>query len=74
MVGWLLKNVEDKHIDMKASNERKEKKFEEHTKRLKLHDTILRNIEIQLGQLAQELYQRPRGTLSSGIVTDPKGK
>lgn len=38
----LLKKVENMHIDMKATNKRNEKKFEECAKRLTLNDTTLR--------------------------------
>lgn len=34
----------------------------------------MRNIEVQFGQLAQELHRRAQGGLPSNIVANPKGK
>lgn len=47
--------MEDMYIDMKvdimSTNLRREKTFEDHAKRIDLHGTSLKNIEVQLGQL-----------------------
>lgn len=43
----------DMKVDIMATNLRCEKIFEDHTKRIDLHATSLKNIEVQLGQLTQ---------------------
>ena len=48
--------------------------FEEQVKKTSLLKTSLRNMEVQMGQLAQELHRRPQGGLPSDTVPNPKGK
>ena len=48
--------------------------FEEQVKRTGLLETSLKNIEVQMGQLAQELHSRPQGGLPSDTIPNPKGK
>lgn len=49
----LMEKIEDMHIDVKAeiktTNQRCEKFFEKHKRRIDLHDTVLTNIEVQIG-------------------------
>lgn len=59
---------------MKAASWVFKKNLEEHAKRLNLHETTLRNIEVQLGQLAHDLHKGLQGTLSSDMEVNPKGK
>lgn len=61
-------------FDMKNINQSNEKTMAEHTRRLNFHNTTLRNIEIQVGQLVQESHMRPQGGLPSETMTNPKGK
>ncbi|XP_070047531.1 uncharacterized protein [Nicotiana tomentosiformis] len=37
------------------------------------HDTSIRNLKVQLGQISQVLNTRPKGALSSDTVVNPKG-
>ena len=53
---------------------RMEKLFEEQVKRTSLLETSLKNMEVQMGQLAQELHRRPQGGLPSDTIPNPKGK
>ena len=48
--------------------------FEEQVKRTSLLETSLNNMEVQMGQLAQEMHRRPQGGLPSDTVQNPKGK
>lgn len=59
---------------MKSIYQESGKTMAEHTRRLNLHDTTLRNIKVHLGQLAQELHRRSQGGLLSDTVVNPKGK
>lgn len=34
----------------------------------------MKNIEVQIGQIAQEFHRRPQGGLPSGIMANSKGK
>lgn len=38
------------------------------------HNTSIRNLEVQLGQISQSLNTRPKGALSSDTVVNPKGR
>lgn len=61
-------------IDMKNMNQSNKKTMTEHMRRLNLHDTTLRKIEVQLGQLAKEIHRRPQVGLLSDMVANPKRK
>ena len=37
------------------------------------HNTSIRNLEVQLGQISQSLNTRPKGALPSDTVVNPKG-
>lgn len=43
----------DVKAEIKTINKKYEKSFEEHARRTNLHDTTLKNIEVQMGQLTQ---------------------
>lgn len=49
--------MEDMDMDVKAenkiTNQRCEKSFEKHTKRIDLHDTALKHNEVQMGKLTR---------------------
>lgn len=47
--------------------------MEDHTIRLNFYYTTLRNIEVQLWQLAQDIHRRPQGGIQSDTVGNPKG-
>lgn len=70
----LLKNFEEMQLEMRSMSQRNEKTIDDHTRRLNVHDTTLRNIEVQLGQLTQDIHKRPQGGLPSDMVANPKGK
>ncbi|XP_070020269.1 uncharacterized protein [Nicotiana sylvestris] len=40
---------------------------------LSFHNTSIRNLEVQLGQISQALNTRPKGVLPSDTVVNPKG-
>lgn len=56
------------------SNQRFDKLIEEQGKRTNLLETNIKNMKVQIGQIAQELYKRPQEGLRSDIVINPKGK
>lgn len=62
MVEGIMKKMEDMHSNMKneikATNQCCEKSFEEYARRINLHDTALKSIETQLGQLSQAVQGR----------------
>lgn len=66
------------HIDMKVeinvTNQMRKKNFDEHAKMLDLHDTTLKNIEVQLGQLNQVVQARKQATFQNDKGSSSKGK
>ena len=49
------------------------KKSQDSEAQLALHNTSIRNLEVQLGQISQSLNTRPKGALPSDTVVNPKG-
>ena len=50
------------------------KERDEDKKMIKLLEGNLKNVETQLGQMAQEKHFRPHGTLPSDTIVAPKGQ
>lgn len=69
-----LKMIEEMHLEMMTIHQENAKLITEQARRINLHDTILRNIKAQLGQMAQELHRRPQGSLPSDTIVTPKRK
>lgn len=61
----LLKKFEEIHLKMRNIGQRNQKTIEDHARRLNFHDTTLRNIEVQLGQLTQDIHRIPQDGLPS---------
>ncbi|XP_070021774.1 uncharacterized protein [Nicotiana sylvestris] len=49
------------------------KKNQDSNAQLASHNTSIRNLEVQLGQISQYLNTRPKGALPSDTVVNPKG-
>ncbi|XP_070014689.1 uncharacterized protein [Nicotiana sylvestris] len=49
------------------------KKNQDSDAQLASHNTSIRNLEVQLGQISQSLNTRPKGSLPSDTVVNPKG-
>lgn len=48
----------DVKIDIKITNQKSEKTFEKHARRIDLHNTGHKNIDMQMGQLTQVVQSR----------------
>ncbi|XP_070002850.1 uncharacterized protein [Nicotiana sylvestris] len=49
------------------------KKNHDYDAQLASHNTLIRNLEVQLGQISQSLNTHPKGALPSDTVVNPKG-
>lgn len=65
--------IDEMQTDVKIINQSNETTMAEHMRRINFHDTTFRNIEVQLGQVAQEIRKKPQGGLPSDLVANPKG-
>lgn len=70
--------MNEMHTDVRYEiwmvNLKQQEAYKQHNTRLERHDVILRQLEVQMGKLAQEIHQRPYGALPSNTVLNPKGK
>lgn len=62
----MIKRIEDMHAEVKnkikTTNQRCEKYFKDHARRIYLHDTAKKNIETQLGRLSEAVQGRNNGS------------
>lgn len=49
----LFKRLDEIQLDVRTSNQRYDKILEEHSRTLTFHSMALKNLEVQVGQLAQ---------------------